>query len=1026
MRRLLSVILVLAMLMTIASPSVMAASTKAAKISQTGTEYDTVSAALAAAGSGQTVVLMANCGESLTIPAGVTLSAGDYTVSGIVTNDGTIESGEFTHTDGYPADVINRGTISNGTYRGRVENTGNISSGLFKETVDNNANGVISGIAIFESGVMNDGGTISGGIFNGYVQNDCYSRVASLINGGTFKSHVENGPNGTIARGEFTYTDSGMAPVINYGIIAGGIYQGNVECMVDSEIVGGTFNDIVEFYGGTISGGTYELMVFVDATSSVIVTAGTFNSRIVYEGGALDFSGVNPDTFSVIVQSNYYSSEGSSSVPIGSDVSGRYSIKLHPEQAAYRDGAEVSNINISNHSVTTIGKRVGPTTFTVSFAANGGTGTMANATNLSGDYTLPACGFTAPAGKRFKTWSVGGSEKAVGATITVTANTTVTAVWEDIPAPTTYTVTFDANGHGTAPDAINDVADGSKITAPSAPTANGYTFGGWYKESECQNEWNFATDTVTESITLYAKWTEASQPVIYKNYHILSDDLTHIQTVLDGVANVTKDSQTGVVTIKFTEDIYGRIWIGEDNFNDMLGEFVIDLGGKTIDPGTKEEAICFDNNFEGNATITGEGVLKRGENNIIYCWHHDNVCFDVAEGKDYFSLKAGNTDLYEVKNTEAKNFSRWDVPSLAEELTLTQGNFELYTVTFDANGGTVTPANATTDANGKLTILPTPTRSGSYAFNGWYTASSGGTQITVDKVYTENTTIYAQWTYTGGGGGGGGTTRYTVKFNTDGGSKVANATVIRNRKATEPKAPEKEGYTFMGWFTDSALTEAYDFDSKVTKSITLYAKWEKVDDDNVAEDTDTHTCPSKAFDDLDVNLWYHSDTDYVLANGLMNGTGETAFAPNSNLTRAMLVTILYRNEGEPATNRSIPFADIDMGAYYASAVIWASQNGIAKGITDTEFAPDNNITREQIAAMIFRYAQYKGMDAVTLEENLHFDDSKEISEFAVSAMNWAVGQGLMKGRTAHTLNPKDHATRAEIAAILHRFIEADK
>ena len=140
----------------------------------------------------------------------------------------------------------------------------------------------------------------------------------------------------------------------------------------------------------------------------------------------------------------------------------------------------------------------------------------------------------------------------------------------------------------------------------------------------------------------------------------------------------------------------------------------------------------------------------------------------------------------------------------------------------------------------------------------------------------------------------------------------------------------------------------------------------------------------------------------------------------------MLVTVLYRLDGEHATNRSIPFADIDIGAYYGNAVIWAKQNGIVNGVSENEFAPNAYITREQIATIMFRYAQYKGLEAITLEENLHFADANEISEYAISAMNWAVGAGLMKGKTENTINPKDNATRAEMAAILHRFIESDK
>lgn len=176
-----------------------------------------------------------------------------------------------------------------------------------------------------------------------------------------------------------------------------------------------------------------------------------------------------------------------------------------------------------------------------------------------------------------------------------------------------------------------------------------------------------------------------------------------------------------------------------------------------------------------------------------------------------------------------------------------------------------------------------------------------------------------------------------------------------------------------------------------------------------------------------INHWSAADIDYSYIKGLMMGTSENHFSPDVPLTRAMLVTVLYRLEGEPATNRSIPFADIDMGAYYGNAVSWAKQNGIVNGVTETEFAPNSNITREQIAAIMHRYAQYKGYD-VSVEENtniLSYDDFDTISEYAIASMQYAVGSGLMKGKSASTLNPLDNATRAEIAAILHRFIEAN-
>lgn len=179
------------------------------------------------------------------------------------------------------------------------------------------------------------------------------------------------------------------------------------------------------------------------------------------------------------------------------------------------------------------------------------------------------------------------------------------------------------------------------------------------------------------------------------------------------------------------------------------------------------------------------------------------------------------------------------------------------------------------------------------------------------------------------------------------------------------------------------------------------------------------------FTDVIESDWFFENVKYAYENGLFNGVSETEFGPQIEMTRAMLVTVLYRAEGEPAVNKSVPFADVDENAYYASAVIWAQQNGIVNGVAENAFAPDDNITREQIAAIMFRYAQYKGYD-VSVGENtniLSYTDAKDISEYAVSAMQYAVGSGLMKGKTESTINPLDNATRAEVAAILQRFIE---
>lgn len=177
------------------------------------------------------------------------------------------------------------------------------------------------------------------------------------------------------------------------------------------------------------------------------------------------------------------------------------------------------------------------------------------------------------------------------------------------------------------------------------------------------------------------------------------------------------------------------------------------------------------------------------------------------------------------------------------------------------------------------------------------------------------------------------------------------------------------------------------------------------------------------FADVPSGSWYYDDVAYVYDTGLMTGLTATTFGPNLSTTRGMIVTILWRMENEPAAKHGCPFADVRRGSYYEQAIAWASENGIVTGFDASTFAPDRAITREQLAAILFRFAAYRGMDAVTLRETLSsFQDQAAISVYAVSALNWAVGEGLMQG-TGDKLEPTGNATRAQVAAMLRRFIQ---
>ncbi|MBR4232024.1 MAG: S-layer homology domain-containing protein [Oscillospiraceae bacterium] len=192
------------------------------------------------------------------------------------------------------------------------------------------------------------------------------------------------------------------------------------------------------------------------------------------------------------------------------------------------------------------------------------------------------------------------------------------------------------------------------------------------------------------------------------------------------------------------------------------------------------------------------------------------------------------------------------------------------------------------------------------------------------------------------------------------------------------------------------------------------------------EETVSHDCPSAKFVDVDKAAWYHEAVDYAVANGLMNGTSAKRFEPATATTRAMIVTILHRLEGEPVVNAINPFDDVIDGAWYTDAIIWAADNGIIEGYGDGRFGPNDDITREQLATILYRYAEYKGYDVSAGEDTniLSYDDYADISEWAIPAIQWAVGTSLIKGRTDSTVVPRGGAKRAETAIIFMRFIES--
>ena len=181
--------------------------------------------------------------------------------------------------------------------------------------------------------------------------------------------------------------------------------------------------------------------------------------------------------------------------------------------------------------------------------------------------------------------------------------------------------------------------------------------------------------------------------------------------------------------------------------------------------------------------------------------------------------------------------------------------------------------------------------------------------------------------------------------------------------------------------------------------------------------------PAMPFTDVHEGDWFYDEVLYVYENGLMNGVGDNRFAPNSATTRAQLVTILYRLEGQPAVSGDLPFTDVEAGTWYTNAVGWAAQNGIVNGVGDETFAPGNDLTREQLVTILYRYAESKGYDVSAAADLAGYPDGEEIQAYAREAMAWAVAENIIQGMEDDTLKPAGNASRAQIATILMRFCE---
>ena len=446
-------------------------------------------------------------------------------------------------------------------------------------------------------------------------------------------------------------------------------------------------------------------------------------------------------------------------------------------------------------------------------------------------------------------------------------------------------------------------------------------------------------------------------------------------------------------------------------------------------------------NYYLNALYTNANDVKE-----LLASEFDPATGRTADGTEIkIKINGWNYDIYINTTPSAVNEFGWwinqsnqfvDNYTLADSLldghTFASGTIDVHnlpnvTINFDANGGSVQPTSATT-VNYKLASLPTPTRSG-YVFDGWFTQETDGEKVTTDTVFIAETTIYAQWSdvptpvspsY-----------RVTVEDTVNGEAESSRSWASKGTTITLTVVPD-DGYELASLTITKSNGDEVQFTDKGNgkftftmpgSNVTVEAIFKAITPgyDDCPQD---ETCPIWPFTDASTTVWYHDGVHFCIDEGLMEGYGGDLFGPNDTLSRAQLCQIVYNMEGQPDVTGDSVFTDVADGAWYADAVTWAAENGIVGGYGNGKFGPDAPITREQLAAILYRYAQAKGYDTtqggMAIRE---YADFEQISDYAVEAMTWAVNTGLISGTSTTTLSPQGLATRAQVATILMRFIE---
>lgn len=394
--------------------------------------------------------------------------------------------------------------------------------------------------------------------------------------------------------------------------------------------------------------------------------------------------------------------------------------------------------------------------------------------------------------------------------------------------------------------------------------------------------------------------------------------------------------------------------------------------GKTLDLGS----LGVDLEIPESVVLTLDGALRTGDKALNV---EDDGKIVLNDGGSFTGTANNNGDIFIINHNDLTN-----------DLRIVLDTNGRLAVKDEVTSIKATIVNGELQQSGMTGFIPTEEnpRVEVYFNTKWEYSEDGGVQEGDDEEE--------------------GPTRYILNFQTNGGSKIEVMSAVSGTTVDLTKyIPEREGYEFAGWYADESLTEKID-SVKMTGSKTVYAAW-------------------NPFKDIDSSEWYYDGAVYTYSHDLILGVETDEFGPLEKTTRGMFVTILYRLEGEPAVSGAPEFTDVDPDMYYADAIAWAAKNEIVLGNGDGTFGPEDSLTREQMAAILYRYAEYKGYDtSKRVDLDSKFTDAAMTSDWAVENLSWANAMGFIIGDSDTTINPQGSATRDIMATILMRFCKEYK